>query len=55
MPNSPEMQAQVNAALAEIDQLRKTLGVKVVAELDPEQAAYWKSLLGKPFSFRVVD
>lgn len=55
IPNPQELQTRLNHAQTELDRLRKTLGAKALALLNHEQAAYWKSLTGRAFTFRVVD
>jgi hypothetical protein len=55
VPNPQQTQVKLAEAQFEIDQLRKTLGAKVLATLNAEQAAYWKDLLGRPFTFRSFD
>lgn len=55
MQNPQQMQARLDLAQGEIDKLRKAMGAKTLALLDQPQNDYWKKMLGKPFTFRVVD
>ncbi len=54
-PTQEELQARRDAAQKQIDKALKTDGDKVLAALTPEQKQHWTQLLGRPFTFRLVN